>query len=424
MNKYFNATSKTGMMNVRLSIIYFATLSVSLGTAVSAMGRLALYLLALWTVLANVVAHQPSIDWPDRPWFECWHVVTLMAVAFMAMSVLWTDADGIKGVSSWTRHARLITIPLLWMLIRNRSEVRSVLRVFVIAQLFVMLSSWLLVAEVPVPWATAFNAKTTFAVFGSYLEQSIMGAILVFILWYQRDWIFGKNGQWLAIAAAFVTFILVVGYLAGRTGYLVFTVLASMSIMYALPRRWRWTAVVIPFVIAAIVFACFKTARERMVQVPLEILAYSQHGNTNSSSGERLIYWQTSLQSMAEKPIAGSGSGSWNNEFRRWSAGKSVSNFETTDNPHHMFLLWAVEGGVIGLSLLCCVLLSLLMYSRSLIAPDAHSLQSVLAALVIAGLTTSTIYGIGMGDYFCMLIGIVLCNGHDAVIRHPQKSTG
>jgi hypothetical protein len=53
---------------------------------------------------------------------------------------------------------------------------------------------------------------------------------------------------------------------------------------------------------------------------------------------------------------------------------------------------------------------------------DARSLQSVLAALLIAGLTTSTIYGIGMGDYFCMLIGILLCAGRDTAMPSVSNS--
>jgi O-antigen ligase len=86
-----------------------------------------------------------------------------------------------------------------------------------------------------------------------------------------------------------------------------------------------------------------------------------------------------------------------------------------------MFLLWAVEGGLIGLALLMGLLFSIYMRSRSLAVPDRRSLQSSLAALVVAGLTTSTIYGIGFGDYCCMLIGILLSTGHPAGFTAPEK---
>ena len=281
------------MTKFRLWVVYFAAISVSMGTAVSAIGRLALYLLALWVVVGNLMSKTPRNYWPYRPWPERWQVITLATVAFMALSIWWSEADSVKSVLSWTLHARLLTIPLVWILIRDNAEARSVLKVFVIAQLFVVASAWMLIWGLPVPWATAFNAKTTFAVFGSYLEQSITGAIIAFILWHQRDWIFGKNGRLMAIAAVLATVIQVLGFLEGRSGYLVFVALASLAIFYQLPKRWRWTAIVIPFLTIAVIFIGFKTARDRIVLVKDEVAAYAQHADINSSSGERLIYWQT-----------------------------------------------------------------------------------------------------------------------------------
>jgi O-antigen ligase len=331
----------------------------------------------------------------------------------MALSVLWTEADITKSILSWTRHARLLTIPLVWILLRNSSEARQVLRVFVIAQLFVVLSSWLLIGGIPLPWATAQDAQTTYAVFGSYLEQSIMGATLAFVLWHQRDWIFGAKGQAFAIAAALLTSVQVLGFLNGRSGYLVFTALASLAIIYQLPKRWRWAAILVPFVTVAIVLVSSKTARDRVALVQQEVTAYAQRADINTSSGERLIYWQTSLRAIAERPLLGFGSGGWNHEFQNLTDHKLKQSFYNIDNPHQMYLLWAVEGGLTGLALLLGLFVSLYMRSRSLAASDARSLQSALAALAVAGLTTSTVYGIGMGDYFCMLIGILLCTGRD-----------
>jgi O-antigen ligase len=381
-----------------------------------------MYLLALWLISANLVAKKPKSFWSKASWFEHWETMVLMAVGYMALSVLWTEADLIKSVLSWTRHVRLLTIPLVWILLRDRTEARLVLRVFVISQLLVVISSWLLIGGIPVPWATAADAKATFAVFGSYLEQSIMGATLVFVLWHQRAWIFGKNRESLAIATALLISIQVLGFLNGRSGYLVFAALASMAIIYELPKRWRWAAVLVPFFTVAVLLAGSKTALDRVILVQQEVAAFSEHADINSSSGERLVYWQTSLKSFAEKPVFGSGSGGWNAEFQRLTNHKLNQSFYNVDNPHQMFLLWAVEGGLIGLSLLLGVIVSIYLWSRRLGPSDARSLQSALAALVVAGLTTSTIYGIGMGDYFCMLIGILLCAGRDTAVPSASNS--
>lgn len=412
-----------GKFNLRLLVVSFATVSVSLGTAVSAFGRLALYLAALGLVIANLAAKKPRQFWPNSAWSTRWETVTLMAVAYMALSVLWTDTDITKSILSWTRHARLLTIPLVWLLLRDSAEARRVLRVFVVAQLFVVLSSWLLIGGIPLPWATAQDAKTTYAVFGSYLEQSIMGATLAFVLWHQRDWIFGARGRSFAIAAALLTSIQVLGFLNGRSGYLVFTALASMAIIYQLPKRWRWVAILVPFITVAVVLAGSKTARDRVVLVQQEVAAYAQRADINTSSGERLIYWQTSLRAITERPLFGFGSGGWNQEFQNLTDHKLKQSFYNIDNPHQMFLLWAVEGGLVGLSLLAGLFISIYLRSRSLAVSDARSLQTALAALAVAGLTTSTIYGIGMGDYFCMLIGILLSMDRDMATQPATNGT-
>ena len=412
-----------GLLSLRLMVVCFAATSVSLGTAFSALGRLALYLLALWLVLSNIASKAPKRFWPTISWSARWETWILMTVGYMAMSVLWSNAEVTKAVLSWTRHARLLTIPLVWILLRNKIEVRLVLRVFVVTQLLVVVSSWLLIWGINIPWATRFDAQTKYAVFGSYLEQSIMGATLAFILWHQRGWIFGAKGQPLAITAALFTSIQVLGFLNGRSGYLVFIALASLAIIYQLPRRWRWAAMLVPFVTLAILLAGSKLARDRVLLVQQEVSGYSQRADINTSSGERLIYWQTSLKAIAERPIFGYGSGGWNHEFQRLTEYKLNQSFYNVDNPHQMFLLWAVEGGLIGLALLLGMFFSVYMYSKTLPVPDARSLRSALAALIFAGLTTSTIYGIGMGDYFCMLIGILLCTGRDTVTSSATNNS-
>jgi O-antigen ligase len=186
--------------------------------------------------------------------------------------------------------------------------------------------------------------------------------------------------------------------------------LASLAIIYQLPKHWRWAAILVPFVTVAILLAGSKTARDRVLLVQQEVAAFSQRADINTSSGERLIYWQTSLKAIAERPIFGFGSGGWNREFQRLTDYKLDQSFYNVDNPHQMYLLWAVEGGLVGLALLLGLFISLYLRSRSLATSDAHSLQSTLAALAVAGLTTSTVYGIGMGDYFCILIGILLAS--------------
>ncbi len=397
---YFEST----LTYTRLGALFLVAITPSLGTALSALGRLLLVASALLVLL---LSSRPKED-PHKLLYRSVLLTVLMAIGYMALSALWADEANDKVWSAWLRHARLLTIPLLYVLIYSYSEARNVLRVFMVAQLFVVFSSWLLVAGVKVPWATSSGAPGTYAVFGSYLEQSISQAVLVAMLWHQRVWVFGRRGAWLAIALAVVTLAHTLGFLIGRSGHVVALGLIGLAVIYELPKRWKWAAVLVPFVVLALATVGSKTFRERMKAVQTEVQTFEQKVDTTTSSGQRLFYWQTSLKAVAQQPIWGSGSGSWNMQYRRLEDGKALPISLTVTDPHQLFLLWAVEGGIVGLVLLCAVLVAIYRRSRKMQMHDARTLQSILAALVISGMFNSMIFGIGMGDFFCVGLGICL----------------
>ena len=330
----------------------------------------------------------------------------LAVCAYMATTAMWSSVPMEAALFAWTRHARLVTIPIMYLLITRRTEGLTVLRAYTFAQIFVVLSAWLLVLGIHLPWAIGQNADDTYAVFGSYLEQSITQSVLVAILWFQRDILLGKRGRWIAITLALVTLVLTLGFLRGRSGHMVALGMLTLGGMYAISRKFRWSALAIPFVTFALVMAGSQNFRDRMMQVVSEVGAYSQTRVTDSSSGERLVYWSTSLQAIAEKPLLGHGAGSWNFEYRKLGGDQLAP--PTTDNPHQLFLLWAVEGGLVGVALLISVLWSLLFFSKKLEAGDAQTLQALVLALVISGMFNSMIFGIGIGDFFCIGFGIIL----------------
>ncbi len=387
----------------KLVLLCFIAVSPSLGTAVAAIGRLLLYLLALVWLLRAARANATTSPLAQAKTSSALIVLTC---AYMAITASWSSVPADSAWLAWTRHARLITIPIICYLITTRTEAMAVLRAFTFAQIFVVLSAWLLVFGIHMPWAIGQDADHSYAVFGSYLEQSISQSVLVAILWFQRDTLFGKNGRWIAITLAVATLVLTLGFLQGRSGHMVAFGMVTLACVHATPRKFRWTALAIPFVAFALMMVGSSNFRQRMTQVASEVTAYSQTRATDSSSGERLIYWETSLQAIADKPLLGHGAGSWNFEYRKRLGDKPAPL--TSDNPHQLFLLWAVEGGLIGMTLLIAIFWSLLAFSKTLADRDARTLQALVLALVISGMFNSMIFGIGMGDFFCVGLGILL----------------
>lgn len=397
-------------------MLCFVAVSPSLGTAVAALGRVVLYLVALVYLLNALRPKAPRTQFGvATPIIG----VILLTCAYMALSALWSSVPLDDALLAWSRHARLLTVVIVYYLISNSAQGLTVLRAFTFAQIFVVLSAWLLVAGIHAPWVTAKHADDTYAVFGSYLEQSISQSVLVAILWFHRDTIFGVHGRGFAIFLALTTLVLTLGFLQGRSGHLVALGMLTLASMHAISRKWRWIAMAVPFLAFALLMSGSETFRTRMAQVVSEVTAYSQTRETNSSSGERLVYWGTSLQSIKEKPLLGHGAGSWNLEYRKLGGDKLAP--PTTDNPHQLFLLWAVEGGIVGMALLIVVLWTLVAFSKHLQPPDAYSLQALVAALVISGMFNSMIFGIGMGDFFCVGFGILLAM-HKQTLGLPTTS--
>lgn len=391
-------------------------ISVGLGTAVAAIGRLAMVLLLLWMLARRSALAVIDPTGGRGNWVLRWDWLALLTVAYMASTILWTSVDWASGLWAWSEHARLITIPVVFLLVRNRNEAQIVLRYFVFTQLFVVFSSWLLIADVTVPWALAEHAQRDYEVFGTYLEQSITEAVTAFILWHQRRWILGTQRNWLAVLVAWSIVVHIFGFLPSRTGYLVTAALLGVAVLAHVPRRWRVGGILLTGAVTLLALPMVmgsESVRAQLAPLSQKLTRPQEQRDRQISTDVRLVFWAASLKAMAEQPVFGSGSGSWNREYLRVTS-VDIPTYRNIRDPHQMFLLWGVEGGAIGLCLLCATLLSLFATSRQFATADALSLQAILLALVVAGLTTSTIYGIGLGDFFCVGIGLLLRLGATA----------
>jgi O-antigen ligase len=338
-------------------------------------------------------------------------VSILLACFYMALSTLWSSADTERIWFSWINHARLLTIPLVFYLLRDAAQGRQVLRVFIGTQIFVGFSSWLLIAGYTPPWISGTDSQSTFASYGSYLEESIVQATSAGLLWFQRDWIFGPKGWWFAIAIAISCATLSAAFLPGRSGHMVLLALSALIVFQALPRRMRCLALFAPFLVSALLWFSAPNFKQRLMSVYTETVSFSQQANAATSSGLRLQYWKSSLKSYVESPILGHGAGSWNSEFLNQLAkhpNPTVKPNHSSHNPHQLFLLWAVEGGTIGLLGLIFTLIYIVKNSSYLPRQDTWSLYALLLSLLVSSMFNSTIYGIGNGDFFCVGIGILL----------------
>ena len=373
------------------------------------MAKLLLVVCGLATLL--FVRRMPAIDKPLQGMRT--PVAVLIAFFAFALSLFWTVAPPAEALGSLAKYGKLIMIVLMALLIRDRREASYALGAFVAAQIFLLGSSWLLFAHIPVPWATSNMALNEYAVFSSYLDQGIISAVFAAICWHFRADAPGRFGRQAAVFLALAALANVFFVLSGRSGHVVAIVLLSMAVMWELPKKYRAVVVLLPFLLAFGLFFSSSKVRDRLSLVETEVQSYSSQAAPSTSTGIRLNFWLTAMQAIGRHPLAGAGVGSWSTEFNQLQREKNPAHIDidSNGNPHQEYLMWGVQLGVPGILLLVALMFSIFRDTMKMEKNHARAAQSALLALTIACLFNSSIYDAQIGDFFCILIGLLLALG-------------
>jgi O-antigen ligase len=339
--------------------------------------------------------------------------VVVAMLAALGLSLLYTAAPMDEAVHDFGKYGKLLEIPLILVLVRTRREALIALAIYAVAQTFVLASSYLLCIGVTPPWVykTVAERQSVGAVFSSYLDQSIMTAGLAALCWHLRGMVPGRRGAQLAIALAVLCAFNVLFLLPGRSGQAALLALIALSLWWAIPRHGKWLALVTPPLLLAGAMAVSPSFRDRIGAIAIEAQAYRHGDAAPTSTGVRLSYWQRSLEMMAEHPLAGSGVGSWNHEYRRLEGDHLRKDAADLRNPHEEYLLWGVQLGVGGIALLVALLVFAARDANPF-APDVRKAAwSVVAMLAVVCLFNAILFDAFIGDYFCVLLGLLLALG-------------
>ncbi|MDO8651689.1 MAG: O-antigen ligase family protein [Undibacterium sp.] len=377
--------------------------------AIISIGKLLLLICGLATLLS---ARQ--IDERGSPLSGAWTPIAVLVAFFaFALSLIWTVAPQGDALGSVAKYGKLIEIVLLMFLIRDRREAIYALGAFAAAQSFLLGSSWMLFAHLPVPWATSSMASTEFSVFSTYLSQGIMSAAFAAICWHLRFLVPGKFGKHVAIGTAFWALGSVFFVFNGRSGHAVGIALLSIAIMWELPKKYRSLVVLLPFLLAIALFFSSTKVRDRLTLIQTDLQSYSSQTEPSTSSGIRLNFWSKALQIIGQRPLIGAGVGSWSVEFNRLQREQNPAHqdIDGNGNPHQEYLLWGLQLGIPGIVIFLGLLLSVLRDSFRMEKQYARATQSVLLALAVACLFNATIYDALIGQFFCLSIGLLLALG-------------
>jgi O-antigen ligase len=372
---------------------------VSLGAALISISK-ALVLIA---VLGNLAIQwrARNLHWPrNQPW-TIWSIY--LAISWMLLSFLWTEASLPDAMTGMLRHSRLLWLVAVFYLIQNKNEAFTALKFLVIGQLFVVICSCLMWLGVPIPWAKSTYPPELGILFTSTLEQPIMSTLMLALIWFNRVKFQNKWMQsiiWVVILTTMANVLLI---MTGRTGYLVILLFICMATFFILPVRFRIFSVVLP-IILGFTLMTFPTRFQSRVSAVISDVQNYQPSKFEYGQATRIDYWYYSIISFKEKPLLGHGVGSWKENYKR------LGGIETDppSNPHQQYLLWAVESGSIGLILIITFLVCLAKDAINLPKNERQSLITITAIAALAGLMNCPFFGVGMGEFFLTIFALLL----------------
>ncbi len=402
-------------------LVCFVALAASLPIALISLGKLVLFLFALAAFAATAAGGKVSGELPALRLTRGPYVL-LTAMALFALSLFWTEADANTALMSLVKHGKLLVIVILALLIRTPQEARFALLAFALGQVSLLALSWLLTMGVPLPWLKPAGKGV---VFSSYLDQGIIFATSAAVFWHLRPlqspeplWPRWLAGVFAAGALASVFLVLI-----GRSAFVVATALVGLTALWALPARQRLKVLLgAPLLVVAVLYLGWSHMPGRVTMIASESLSFSENADVTTSSGWRLNAWHRSLQAIAEEPVSGHGIGAWTRSVKRLQGqnGTEVFGAGPLSNPHQEYLLWGVELGVGGVALLVLLHLALAHDFSRFVQPVFRAGLSVVVAMAIACLFNSSLYDGLIGDYFCIVLGLLL--GLGLVTRSPPPA--
>lgn len=407
--------------NTRVAVASLAAASAGLSVVIISLSKILLVITALVVLLRG----KPLTE-EDASWQRMWTPRAVLAIVFVfALSLLWTSAPMDQALGAMGKYGKFLVIPSLLVLIRTHREATWALVAFLGAQTFLLISSWLLYFHVPLVWATSNMALDRYAVFSSYLDQGIMSAVVAAIFWHLKALAPNRPLFYAAVVLSLLALGNVFVVFTGRTGHLVGIAMMSLAILWELPRRYRFASLLLPPLLFLLVFFSFDKVAQRFLAIKTDVSTYSAGIGAATSADNRLDFWRGSAEAILQKPLAGTGVGSWATEYNRIERLKHPTHKDLGigGNPHQEFLLWGVQLGVGGVVLLLAFLGAAMVDLLKMATPVARAGQSVLAALVVSCLFNSSLYDAYIGDFFCLSLGVLLAYGiHSGGTPKPQES--
>jgi O-antigen ligase len=269
---------------------------------------------------------------------------------------------------------------------------------------------------VHIPWAKATTPSgwgTDHTIFKDYIAQGLLLSTSAAYAITRAIEAPGTHKKTVWAVFALLAILAVLFLSNGRTGYLA---VFCMLITYALaivPKRLRLYALLVSTALITVGLLSSPNAQTRIGQLFAEAQTQlSAPGGVNrlngkTSTGARLSMWAFSIEQIKERPLLGSGTGSYGS-LARSECGDRPYCDATSVHPHNQFLFFGVELGLIGLFAFCYYLYAAAKASTKLEPPRRALLLSFLAIFVVDSLVHGALWLAVENHLFTFILALLM----------------
>ena len=238
-------------------------------------------------------------------------------------------------------------------------------------------------------------------VFKNHITQGILMALAAYFVAVQC-WKKSRQWRWLRGFVILLAIYNIVFMSEGRSGYLVLFCLILLFFYQTYRLRGILIGGVGLALFSILVYTSSNVLHQRINQIS-EDVQYYQQGNSETSTGKRIEFYQNSLRLFSQNPLLGAGTGSFSYQYKQLAASQNIS---PSTNPHNEYLMIAVQWGLIGVGLFIYLFYLMWQTTYHLKTQPALMAQGLVVTITVGCLVNSLWLDNTEGHLFAYLIGV------------------
>ncbi|TSA50941.1 MAG: O-antigen ligase domain-containing protein [Nitrosomonadales bacterium] len=351
-----------------------------------------------------------------------WAAVALFAL--YGLGTLYSPVPSEVSLAFWGKYHKLLYIPLVISLLDDDVWRQRAADAFFWGMLLVLAISYL-------NWLGWYPQRgwylhlkdfsgQGYSVFKGRIAQNLFMAFTAYLALDRayRD----VPRRWLWAGVALLATANVMFLVNGRTGQLVLPVLALWFMWKHLSRRVTLVTGITLVMAFALQSLHGDSQQTRMFQIGHEIQAYDPKGSNQSSSGQRLEFYQNTLAITLKHPWFGWGTGSFSAAYTEFARNNKFANTLVT-NPHNEYLLTAQQLGLAGLAMLIFMGWRHWRTGQEIHGPEGQHLRALILVIGIGALFNSLLLDASEGKFYCLMAGIYLSAWRSKAVQGPAART-